>query len=206
MKIKLLSVGLFLVCAAVVQAKPTESNLIAYAQSGDFGKMKDALDRLPNMYPNSTNAIAIIKGILRSNETIVVTERVMVSSQKPLYRKTPHVMVVRIAARSLGNYHTTLNEIELNIIYNKLLKSRDEEDAMDGLKALRGMNAPEAIPLIIPLLEDGNTHVVRDSIRTLGVIGNKSTIRFIEPLMQNSRSDIKWDALAAIQLLKSKPN
>jgi hypothetical protein len=153
-----------------VFAKPTEARLIEMLQSGNFEKMNDALDRLPNMYPNSTNAIEIIKGILRSNEVITVTRISVVANQdhsiqlRPV--PVPHILVARAAARALGNYHATLNNEELAVIYNRMLHSRDENDTMDGLKALRGLNNSECVPVILPLLEDANTHVVRDTIRT----------------------------------------
>ncbi len=194
-----------LVSSFSVFAKPTEAHLIELLGSGNFEKMNDALDRLPHMYPNSTNAIEIIKGILRSNEVMNVTEIAMQPTQgHPIQlRPVRHVLVLRAVARSLGNYHATLNDEDLAIVY-KLLKSRDENDTMDGLKALRSLNNPQSVPVILPLLEDANVHVVRDAIRTLAVIGDKSIIPSIEPLLKDQRADVKWDAQAAIKSLKSK--
>lgn len=191
----------------------TEAELIQMVCSGDYRKMNDALDRLPNWYPNSKNAVQIIRGILRSNEVLIVTQP---AYQPPptgsrqgqagswMRIPAPRNMLVRMTARALGNYHATLDEAELNVIYS-LLSSRDEECAMDGLKALRGLNAPQAVPKIIPLLDDQNAHVVRDACRTLAVLGDASTIPFIEPLLKrNLKLDIKWDAQHAIAKLKSK--
>jgi HEAT repeat protein len=96
-----------------------------------------------------------------------------------------------------------VDEIDLNIIYT-FLKSLDVETKMDGLKALRGLNATQAVPEILPLLNDENPHVLRDACRTLAVLGNTNTIPFIEPLLKNPRYDVKGDAQAAINILRAK--
>src|SRR5665213_366913 len=196
----------FFMVSFLASAKPSEAHLIEMLGSGNYEKINDALDRLPHMYPNSTNAIEIIKGILRSNEVMNVTEIAMQPTQgHPIeLRPVRHVLVLRAAARSLGNYHATLNDEDLAIVY-QLLKSRDENDTMDGLKALRGLNNPQCVSVILPLLEDSNVHVVRDTIRTLTIIGDKSTIPSIEPLLKDQRADVRWDAQAAIKSLRSKP-
>jgi hypothetical protein len=202
--------GLFLTANLSLQAAPnkTEAELIQMLGSDDFKSKNDALDRLAHWYPNSTNAVELIKGILRSNEVIVVTETTYESAQggksTKIVKPVPHLWLARAAARSLGNYHVKLSQEELDVVY-KLLNSRDEETTMDALKALRGLNNPEAVPKIIPLLEDKNAHVVRDACRTLAVLGDKSTIPYIEPLTKNFESDIRWDALDAIKKLRGKP-
>jgi len=203
--------GLILSTNSYLQAAPnkTEAELIQMLGSEDFKLKNDALDRLPHWYPNSINAIELIKGVLRSNEVIVATETTYETAQggksAKIVKPVPQLWLTRAAARSLGNYHAKLNEEELNVVY-KLLNSRDEETAMDALKALRGLDNPEAVPKIIPLLQDQSVHVVRDTCRTLAVLGNKSTIPYLEPLLKNSRSDIKWDAQAAIKALEKKQN
>lgn len=190
----------------------TENELIQMLYSGDYYKINDALDRLPDWYPNSTNAVQIIRGILRSNEVMIVNKTTYQPSStsgqghggKLITVPVSHNSLARIAAKSLGKYHATLDENELNIIY-QLMDSHDEECAMDGLKALRGLNAPQAVPKILPLLEDDqNAHVVRDALRTLAVLGNTNTIPFIEPLLKSSRSDVRWDAYYAIKALRAK--
>jgi hypothetical protein len=50
-----------------------------------------------------------------------------------------------------------------------------------------------------------NPNVVRDTCRTLAVIGDKSVIPSIEPLMASPNSKIKQDAWDTIGILKSKP-
>ncbi|HEV2691451.1 MAG TPA: HEAT repeat domain-containing protein [Verrucomicrobiae bacterium] len=205
-----------------LQAAPnkSEDELIQMLRSRDYHTMNDALDRLPHWYPNSTNAIGIIRGLLRSNEVLVITEpdyekeRNASRTGNVTLKPCPPGTLARMTARSLGNYHITPSEEELNAIY-KLLNSRDPETVMDGLKALRGMNAPEAVPKIIPLLQDLNPHVVRDACRTLAVLGNSSVIPAIEPLLKNSAysaktlrwasDEIKKDAQIAINTLRTKP-
>jgi len=203
--------GLILSANSSLQAAPnkTEAELIQMLRSGDYHTVNDALDRLPHWYPNSTNAVEIIRGMLRSNEVLVITERTYGTAYNGsrtgnvTLKPYPHTILARMTARSLGNYHATLNDEELNVIY-KLLNSSDEDTAMDALKALRGLNAPQAVPKIIPLLEDHNAHIVRDACRTLAVLGDKNTIPYIEPLTKKFESDIRWDALDAIKKLREK--
>ncbi len=190
--------------------RKTEAELIQMLYSGDYHKINDALDRLPNWYPDSTNAVQVIRGILKSNEVMVASQPAHKlpptkngvsggSTARPL----PPDRVSRIAARALGKYHATLNEDELDIIYN-LLNSPDNDSVVDALKALRGLNAPQAVPKILPLLHAKDTHVVRDACRTLAVLGNTNTIPFIEPLLKDLRSDVRQDAQEAIKTLKAK--
>lgn len=190
----------------------TEAELIQMLYSGDYHKINDALDRLPHWYPNSTNAIPVIKQMLRSNETMIVTRPAPQSLSKKVAANDGHLMPIRMppdimarmAARALGNYHAAVDGDDLDLICN-LLKSSDVETVMDGLKALRGLDTPQAVPDILPLLQSQNDHVLRDACRTLAVLGNKSTIPYIEPLLKNPRIDVKADAQTAITSLRSKP-
>jgi hypothetical protein len=84
------------------------------------------------------------------------------------------------------------------------LESTDPDEVGRALKALRTMDAPEAVPAILPCLENNNVHVVRDACRTLAVLGNKSVIPSIEPLLTNSRKDVRKDAQDAIKKLQEK--
>lgn len=85
------------------------------------------------------------------------------------------------------------------------LRSSDPEQVMDALKSLRRMNAPEAVPEILPCLLESHPNILRDACRTLAVLGNKDVIPAIEPLLKNSRSDVRTDARAAIAKLQAKP-
>jgi hypothetical protein len=55
-----------------------------------------------------------------------------------------------------------------------------------------------------PLLQDSNANVVRDACRTLAVVGDKSVVPSIEPLLQSPDKKIQKDAQDAIFALKNK--
>lgn len=84
------------------------------------------------------------------------------------------------------------------------LESDKPGEVADALRRLRTMNAPEAVPKILPCLTNSNPGVVRDACRTLAVLGNKNIIPSIEPLLKNSRKDIRKDAQDAIDKLNAK--
>jgi hypothetical protein len=192
-----------IICCA--NANASEESVLKMLYSGDFYNLQAACRTLPKNYPDSLNAIKDLRGILRSNEVMIFT----ITEAGPNHGaeiKVPaaHAMVVREVARALGNYHITPTDEDLSIIFNQLVESHDTDTAMDGLKALRGMNAPNAVPMLIPLLEDGNVHVLRDTIRTLGVLGDESTIKHLEPFMHYPRIDVVSDAEKAIKSLKAQ--
>ena len=181
----------FLASVASAAPRRTEAELLEMLKSRDYKTVIDALDRLPNWYPQSTNAPREIKQILLIRAPVFV----------------PYVspnIVTRMAARALGNDHVTLTPEELGVIY-ELLRAGDPDTVMDGLKALRGIPAPEAVPQILPLLKDENHHVLRDSCRTLAVLGKKENIPAIEPLLKHPMSSVRKDAKLAIEALKVKP-
>jgi HEAT repeat protein len=116
---------------------------------------------------------------------------------------TPPMYLSRQAARALAIRHAPMSEEDLQLVY-RFLENPDIETKMDGLKALRGLNAPQAVPHILPLLADKNQHVQRDACRTLAVLGDKSTVPSIEPLLKNSNTEVVQDAQAAIAVLQNK--
>jgi hypothetical protein len=190
--------------------RKTEAELIRMLQSRDYHTINDALDRLPAWYPHSTNAVQIIRGMLRSNAVVTrpvppsqLTTGGVTAKSSPMLVLPPPDIMARLAAKALGKYHAALDEDELGIICN-LLDSQDEETVMDALKALRGLKAPQAVPKILPLLKSKNAHVVRDSCRTLAMLGDKSIIPSIEPLLKDSRADVRKDAQDAIDLLSAR--
>jgi hypothetical protein len=85
------------------------------------------------------------------------------------------------------------------------LKAEKPDEVIQALKKLRGMNAPEAVPQILPCLNNSNPNVVRDACRTLAVLGDKSIIPSIEPLLKDSRKAVSKDAQNAIAKLQAKP-
>ena len=193
--------------------KKTEAELIAMLASDEFSDVNDALDRLPNWYPNSTNAVIAIREILRTKETMFRREDLKKDkNSNPVRRQIvvsrsevglPAGLLARRAARSLGNYHAVLPPDELGIIY-EFLRSRDVEVTQDGLKSLAGLRDTNAVPLVIPLLYDKDVHVSRDACKTLGTIGNESHIALLEPFTHDLRWDIKIDARNAIAAIKSR--
>jgi HEAT repeat protein len=112
--------------------------------------------------------------------------------------------VRRKAARVLGVIHAPMDRAEIDQVC-QLLKSDDWKERVDGLKSLRGLDASRAVPQILPLLHDSQENVVRDSCRTLAVLGNKGDISSIEPLLNNPNKAIAKDAYDAIALLRIKP-
>jgi hypothetical protein len=101
---------------------------------------------------------------------------------------------------------------QTNSIYNEnyvkeqcdALGSPNSAQVVQALKMLRKMEAPEAVPAILPCLQSSNPGVVRDACRTLAVLGNKDVIPSIEPLLTNSRKDVRKDAQDAIDKLNAK--
>ena len=184
--------------------KPTESHLFDLIRSGDYGSMDYALRELPRDYGTNTEALEFVRNLFDTNETVVCTDPFMQPNRATVRLPVRHDLLIRSLARSLGDFHATLTTNELSIVYT-LFDTRIEDDAMDALKGLRGMNNPECVPVIIPLLQNYSAHVARDAIRTLAVHGDKSVIPKIEPLTKDTRMDVREDALQAIKELQQKP-
>jgi hypothetical protein len=189
--------------------KKTEAELIQMLHSANYKDVIDALDRLPNWYPNSTNAIQVITEILKNKEVLPPTILIKKTGSRggqsvEVANNVPPDLLSRKAARALGNYHAKLDADDLNIIYG-FLGARDPDVVMDGLKTLRGLPVPQAVPEILPLLKDENHNILRDSCRTLAVLGDTNAIPFIEPLLKDSRLDVRRDAQDAINKLRAKP-
>jgi HEAT repeat protein len=162
-------------------APPSEASLIADLGSPKEGKVTDALQHLEKDYPTSTNAFSAIEKLLAD----------------------PRLKVQRKAARVLGSLHAPVSETDISSICT-LLKSTDLDTITDGLKALRGLNAPSAVPDILPLLKHANSHIVRDACRTLAVLGNKDIIPQLELLLKSSEPAVQKDAQDAIVALRAK--
>lgn len=85
------------------------------------------------------------------------------------------------------------------------LQSSNPDEVVHALKVLRGMNDPGAVPYILPLLQSSKVRgVLRDSCRTLAVIGNKDVIPAIKPLLDNPDAKVRKDAQDAIDKLNAK--
>ena len=159
----------------------TEVQLIQALGSKDSATVVFALGKLEDGFPSSTNAFPKMKELLTD----------------------PREKVRRKAARVLGVLHAEVDENNIKAIA-ALLKSSDNGEVTDGLKALRGLKAPQAVPEITPLLKHSNEHLIRDACRTLAVLGNKDLIPSIEPLLKHKDPEVKKDAHNAITALRSK--
>jgi len=178
----MLLLALFTLAFPAQAKEKTEEQLIQELASPNASKVADALQALEKQYPTSTNGFAAMKKLLTDDRA----------------------KVRRKAARVLGVLHAEVDEANIQAIC-KLLKSSDVDEMTDGLKALRGLKAPSAVPEILPLLKHPNSHIVRDACRTLAVLGNKETITSIEPLLNSPEAAVKKDAQDAIYILKQKP-
>ena len=184
----------FALATPLLAATKTEDQLIAELGASDPDKVTSALQELEEKYPTSTKALATIKKLLTDQR----------------------MRVKRKAARVIGAVHAEVNEDDIRAICallkpprmeerpDSVLKGPPVEAMLDGLKALRGLKAPSAIPEVTPLLRYSNNHVVRDACRTLAVIGNKDVIPAIEPLLEDSNREVRKDAKEAIAALRSK--
>lgn len=112
---------------------------------------------------------------------------------------------VRIkAARIVGNFSADVDDSDLKVLC-AMLKSTDTREVEASVKALRALNAPSAVPEILPLLKSDDTHIIRDACRTLAVLANKDAIPSIESLLQHPDPAVQRDAKDAIAALRAKP-
>jgi len=177
-----LVLAIFTLALPVLAKDKSEDELIQDLASPSAGKVIDALEDLEKHYPTSTNAFSSMKKLLAD----------------------PRVKVRRKAARVLGSLHAEVDPADIQTIC-ALLKSPDADEVTDGLKALRGLNAPSAVPQILPVLKSSTPNLVRDACRTLAVLGDKSVIPSIEPLLKDPNAKVQKDAQDAIFALKAKP-
>jgi HEAT repeat protein len=178
-----LAVAVLALSQTISSAAPaSEAELIANLASPKEGVVTESLQKIEKEYPTSTTALPTIKKLLTD----------------------PRPKVARKAARVLGSIHASVDQTDIDNIC-ALLKSPDADEVTDGLKALRGLNAPSAVPQILPVLKSPTPNLVRDACRTLAVLGDKSVIPSIEPLLQDPNPKVQKDAQDAIFALKAKP-
>lgn len=180
-----LTLGVFTLTTASLLAAPkkvmTEDDLIAELSGKIEDKVAHAMLQLEKQFPTSPRAIAEVKKYLGDDRA----------------------KVRRKAARVLGALHAEVTSAEIKTI-GALLKATDPREVMDGLIALRGLKAAEALPEILPLLQHSDLKVIGDACRTVAVLGNKSNIPAIEPLLKHADAKVQKEANDAIFLLKSK--
>lgn len=163
------------------KAPKSEDELIADLASPKENEVTGALQKLEKEYPTSAKALPAIKKLLTDSR-----------------------MKVRCkAARVLGALHADVNGDDIKAIC-ALLKAKDTKEVEEGLKALRGLKAPGAVPEILPVLKSADTHNVRDACRTLAILGSKDVIPSIEPLLNHSDPAVQKDAKDAIFKLSEK--
>ena len=162
-------------------AAKTEEQLIAELDGPNPDKVASAMLAIEKQFPTSTKAFPKMKALL----------------------KDPRPKVRRKAARVLGTLHAEVDKENIKDIV-AMVKSADPDEAMDGLKALRGLKAPEALPDIKAALNSPTPNVIRDALRTLAVLGTKSDIPAVEPLLKHSDPRVQKDAQDAIHALQGK--
>ena len=86
----------------------------------------------------------------------------------------------------------------------KYLESDKPGKVIFALKSLRKMRATEAATRILPCLTHSNPNVIRESCRTLTIIGNKDAIPAIELLLTNARPDLVREACRTLAILGNK--
>jgi HEAT repeat protein len=167
----------------LLQARPpkSEDELVAHLASPKDKEVYAALQELEKTYPTDTKIIPPIEKLLAD----------------------PRPVVRRKAARVLGVIHADVDSTDIQNIC-ELLKASDKHEIIDGLIALRGLKAQNAIPQILPLLDNPDSNVKRDSMRTLAVLGDSSLIPKIKPLLTYPDLAVQKDAADAISILKEK--
>jgi hypothetical protein len=162
-------------------AKLTEAQLIAELSGPNEDKVANAMLQLEKNFPTSTAMIPPIKKLLTD----------------------PREKVRRKAARVLGALHTEVDSTDLKNI-TAMFAAKNPQEAMDALKALRGLKAESVLPEVVAQLKSPNNGVVRDAMRTIADLGNKSHVSAIEPLLTHAEPAVKKDAADAIFKLQKK--
>jgi HEAT repeat protein len=80
----------------------------------------------------------------------------------------------------------------------------DGKNLIHMLKVIRSSEYSAAVPVILPLLHNRSENVVRDTCRTLAVIGKSDVISSIEPLLNDKRANVRADAQNAVNVLRGE--
>lgn len=162
-------------------SRASEESLITDLKSPKQSVVVDALSNLEGSYLTSTNAHAAMKELLRD----------------------PRLEVRRKAARVLGMMHAPVSETDVAAIC-EMLKSQDPWEIMEGLKALKGLNAPTAVPQIASLLTHPKEHVIREACRALATNGRAEEIPALEALANHADGGVRTDASKAIAAIRAR--
>jgi HEAT repeat protein len=174
--------AMFVVGSKALAEDSHDSKLIAELASDDPRTVRNALDDLADESRPSTNVLLAVRKLLPDPRPSVRTK----------------------AARVLGALHAEVDSNDIKAICS-MLKSYDQREEDDALKALRDLHASESVSEITPLLKSSHILIVRDACRTLAVLGNKDVIVSIEPLLNHPDGNVRKDAQAAIVALRAKP-
>jgi HEAT repeat protein len=183
---KTFSKKLIIAAAIAVTALPlfakdkTEEQLITDLGSPTDKVVFSAMAELEKKHPGSAAGQAKIKTLLAD----------------------PRPLVHQKAARVLGALHAEVSDTDLANIAKMLEATGDKKELMEALKALRGLKAQSIAAKLVPLLQHPDANVKRDACRTLAVIGDKSMVKDIEPLLQSKEKAVVEDAQKAINALK----
>ena len=171
-------IALFAASTALA-SKKSEEEWIALLSSTDEGKVTGALQGLEKEYPESLTARAKIISML----------------------KDPREKVQRKAARVLGAINAKVDAKVLADI-TPLLRSTNKDAVVDGLKALRGLDAASTVPQILPLLSSPDENISATPAARLPRSRTLSVISKIEPLLNDANKKVQEDARTAIAKLK----
>lgn len=174
----LVVLSLLLASPLLAGGKP-EAEWMAQLASPEEDKVVKALQGLEKEYPDSDAARA-------------KTIEMLKDSREKVRRK---------AARVLGALHAKVDKKVLAEI-TPLLESPNKDTVLDGLKALRGLEAASTVPKIVPLLQSPDDNIKRDACRTLAEIADDKVIPKIEPLLNDPNKKVQEDARLAIARLK----
>ena len=168
--------------ALAAEKKPvTEDDYIAQLSDPNPDKVIKALTEIEKKYPSSTKALPPMKKLLTD----------------------PNEKVRRKAGRVLGVLHAEVDATDLKNIC-AMFNPENPQETMDALKSLRGLKAQSVMPEIVAQFKSSNSNVVRDACRTVAVLGNKSNIADLEPLLTHPDGKVQKDAQDAINALKAK--
>ena len=89
-------------------------------------------------------------------------------------------------------------------IIAEALSSSDRESVIQTLKRLRNEKYKWAANLILPCLKSGDSHVLRETCRTLSAIGTTNQASAVECLLSNTETDVVIDSCRTLIRLDSK--
>ena len=179
-----LMLGAFALTTTTLSAadkKLTEAQLIAELAGPNEDKVANAMLQLEKNFSTSTAMLPPIKKLLTD----------------------PREKVRRKAARVLGALHSEVDAADLKNV-TAMFAAKNPQEAMDALKALRGLKAESVLPEVVAQLKSANNNLVRDAMRTISELGNKSHVSAIEPLLAHADPGVKKDAADAIFKLQKK--